>query len=129
MSLTEHRLSIMSNIVRDKDLEDLKKYEVYGTSNFGTVAINYSKTKELVNILDEMNDLVEGRILPEMEDIAYSLRRLSFWRVNVGEWTDIKDSIEKNNKTRKIFKERVINYYNSCEIMEAKFVAGMYGGK
>ena len=117
------------DIVRDKDLEDLKKYEVYGTSNFGTVAINYSKTKELVNILDEMNDLVEGRILPEMEDIAYSLRRLSFWRVNVGEWTDIKDSIEKNNKTRKIFKERVINYYNSCEIMEAKFVAGMYGGK
>ena len=117
------------DIVRDKDLEDLKKYEVYGTSNFGTVAINYSKTKELVNILDEMNDLVEGRILPEMEDIAYSLRRLSFWRVNVGEWTDIKDSIEKNNKTRKIFKERVINYYISCEIMEAKFVAGMYGGK
>ena len=117
------------DIVRDKDLEDLKKYEVYGTSNFGTVAINYSKTKELVNILDEMNDLVEGRILPEMEDIAYSLRRLSFWRVNVGEWTDIKDSIEKNNKTRKIFKERVINYYNSCEVMEAKFVAGMYGGK
>lgn len=117
------------DIVRDKDLEDLKKYEVYGTSNFGTVAINYSKTKELVNILDEMNDLVEGRILPEMEDIAESLRRLSFWRVSVREWTDIKDSIEKNNNTRKIFKERVINYYNSCEIMEAKFVAGMYGGK
>jgi hypothetical protein len=73
MSLTEHRLSIMSNIVRDKDLEDLKKYEVYGTSDFGAVAIDYSKTKELVNILDEMNDLVEGRILPEMEDIADSL--------------------------------------------------------
>ena len=117
------------DIVRDKDLENLKKYEAYGTSDFGTVAINYSKTKELVNILDEMNDLVEGRILPEMEDIAESLRRLSFWRVSVREWTDIKDSIEKNNKTRKIFKERVINYYNSCEIMEAKFVAGMYGGK
>ena len=117
------------DIVRDKDLENLKKYEAYGTSDLGTVAINYSKTKELVNILDEMNDLVEGRILPEMEDIAESLRRLSFWRVSVREWTDIKDSIEKNNKTRKIFKERVINYYNSCEIMEAKFVAGMYGGK
>jgi hypothetical protein len=117
------------DIVRDEDLENLKKYESYGTSDLGTVAINYSKTKELVNILDEMNDLVEGRILPEMEDIAESLRRLSFWRVSVREWTDIKDSIEKNNKTRKIFKERVINYYNSCEIMEAKFVAGMYGGK
>lgn len=117
------------DIVTDKDLENLKKYEAYGTSDFGTVAINYAKTKELVNILDEMNDLVEGRILPEMEDIADSLRRLSFWKVNVREWTDIKDSIEKNNNTRKIFKERVINYYNSCEIMEAKFVAGMYGGK
>lgn len=117
------------DIVRDKDLENLNKYEVYGTYDLGTVAINYSKTKEFVNILDEMNDLVEGRILPEMEDIADSLRRLSFWRVSVREWTDIKDSIEKNNKTRKIFKERVINYYNSCEIMEAKFVAGMYGGK
>ena len=105
------------------------KYKSYGTSDLGTVAVNYAKTKELVNILDEMNDLVEGRILPEMEDIAESLRRLSFWRVSVREWTDIKDSIEKNNKTRKIFKERVINYYNSCEIMEAKFVAGMYGGK
>ena len=117
------------DIVTDKDLENLKKYEAYGTSDFGTVAINYAKTKELVNILDEMNDLVEGRILPEMEDIADSLRRLSFWRVSVREWTDIKDSIEKNNNTRKIFKERVINYYNSCEIMEAKFVASMYGGK
>ena len=117
------------DIVIDKDLENLKKYEAYGTSDFGTVAINYAKTKELVNILDEMNDLVEGRILPEMEDIADSLRRLSFWKVNVRDWTDIKDSIEKNNNTRKIFKERVINYYNSCEIMEAKFVAGMYGGK
>ena len=117
------------DIVRDEDLENLKKYESYGTSDLGTVAINYSQTKELVNILDEMNVLVEGRILPEMEDIAESLRRLSFWRVSVREWTDIKDSIEKNNKTRKIFKERVINYYNSCEIMEAKFVAGMYGGK
>ena len=117
------------DIVRDEDLENLKKYESYGTSDLGTVAINYSKTKELVNILDEMNDLVEGRILPEMEDIADSLRGLNFWRVSVREWTDIKDSIEKNNKTRKIFKERVINYYNSCEIMEAKFVAGMYGGK
>ena len=105
------------------------KYESYGTFDLGTVAINYAKTKELVNILDEMNDLVEGRILPEMEDIADSLRRLSFWKVNVRDWTDIKDSIEKNNNTRKIFKERVINYYNSCEIMEAKFVAGMYGGK
>lgn len=105
------------------------KYESYGTFDLGTVAINYSKTKELVNILDEMNDLVDGRILPEMEDIADSLRGLSFWKVNVREWTDIKDSIEKNNNTRKIFKERVINYYNSCEIMEAKFVAGMYGGK
>lgn len=117
------------DIVRDDDLEDLKKYESYGTSDLGTVAINYAKTKELVNILDEMNDLVEGRILPEMEDIADSLRGLSFWKVNVRDWTDIKDSIEKNNDTRKIFKERVINYYNSCEIMEAKFVAGMYGGK
>ena len=89
----------MSNIVRDKDLEDLKKYEVYGTSDFGAVAIDYSKTKELVNILDEMNDLVEGRILPEMEDIADSL-----------------------------FKE--IEFLESeCQRMEAKFVAGMYGGK
>ena len=105
------------------------KYKSYGTSDLGTVAINYAKTKELVNILDEMNDLVEGSILPEMEDIADTLRRLSFWRVEVRDWTDIKDSIEKSNNTRKRFKERVINYYNSCEIMEAKFVAGMYGGK
>lgn len=118
-----------SNIDGNGEMVGCEKYEAYGTSDFGTVAINYSKTKELVNILDEMNDLVEGRILPEMEDIAESLRRLSFWRVSVREWTDIKDSIEKNNNTRKIFKERVINYYNSCEIMEAKFVAGMYGGK
>ena len=117
------------DIVIDKDLENLKKCEAYGTSDLGTVAINYAKTKELVNILDEMNDLVEGRILPEMEDIADTLRRLSFWRVEVRDWTDIKDSIEKSNNTRKRFKERVINYYNSCEIMEAKFVAGMYGGK
>lgn len=117
------------DIVRDKDLDNLKKCEAYGTSDLGTVAINYAKTKELVNILDEMNDLVEGRILPEMEDIADTLRRLSFWRVEVRDWTDIKDSIEKSNNTRKRFKERVINYYNSCEIMEAKFVAGMYGGK
>lgn len=117
------------DIVKDKDLENLKKCEAYGTSDLGTVAINYAKTKELVNILDEMNDLVEGRILPEMEDIADNLRRLSFWRVEVRDWTDIKDSIEKSNNTRKRFKERVINYYNSCEIMEAKFVAGMYGGK
>jgi len=117
------------DIVKDKDLENLKKCEAYGTSDLGTVAINYAKTKELVNILDEMNDLVEGRILPEMEDIADTLRRLSFWRVEVRDWTDIKDSIEKSNNTRKRFKERVINYYNSCEIMEAKFVAGMYGGK
>ena len=117
------------DIVKDKDLENLKKCEAYGTSDLGTVAINYAKTKELVNILDEMNDLVEGSILPEMEDIADTLRRLSFWRVEVRDWTDIKDSIEKSNNTRKRFKERVINYYNSCEIMEAKFVAGMYGGK
>ena len=117
------------DIVKDKDLENLKKCEAYGTSDLGTVAINYAKTKELVNILDEMNDLVEGSILPEMEDIADNLRRLSFWRVEVRDWTDIKDSIEKSNNTRKRFKERVINYYNSCEIMEAKFVAGMYGGK
>ena len=61
------------DIVIDKDLENLKKCEAYGTSDLGTVAINYAKTKELVNILDEMNDLVEGRILPEMEDIADSL--------------------------------------------------------
>ena len=118
-----------SDLYEKREIEEYNKCKAYGTSDLGTVAINYSKTKELVNILDEMNDLVEGRILPEMEDIADSLRRLSFWRVSVREWTDIKDSIEKNNKTRKIFKERVINYYNSCEIMEAKFVAGMYGGK
>ena len=117
------------DIYGNGEMVGYEKYDAYGTSDLGTVAINYAKTKELVNILDEMNDLVEGRILPEMEDIADSLRRLSFWRVSVREWTDIKDSIEKNNKTRKIFKERVINYYNSCEIMEAKFVAGMYGGK
>ena len=118
-----------SDLYEKREIVEYNKCKAYGTSDLGTVAINYSKTKELVNILDEMNDLVEGRILPEMEDIAESLRRLSFWRVSVREWTDIKDSIEKNNKTRKIFKERVINYYNSCEIMEAKFVAGMYGGK
>lgn len=118
-----------SDLYEKREIEEYNKCKAYGTSDLGTVAINYSKTKELVNILDEMNDLVEGRILPEMEDIAESLRRLSFWRVSVREWTDIKDSIEKNNNTRKIFKERVINYYNSCEIMEAKFVAGMYGGK
>ena len=117
------------DIYGNGEMVGYEKYDAYGTSDLGTVAINYAKTKELVNILDEMNDLVEGRILPEMEDIAESLRRLSFWRVSVREWTDIKDSIEKNNKTRKIFKERVVNYYNSCEIMEAKFVAGMYGGK
>nr|WP_298055666.1 Mbeg1-like protein [uncultured Lachnoanaerobaculum sp.] len=118
-----------SDLYEKREIEEYNKCKAYGTSDLGTVAINYSKTKELVNILDEMNDLVEGRILPEMEDIADSLRRLSFWKVNVRDWTDIKDSIEKNNNTRKIFKERVINYYNSCEIMEAKFVAGMYGGK
>lgn len=118
-----------SDLYEKREIVEYNKCKAYGTSDLGTVAINYAKTKELVNILDEMNDLVEGRILPEMEDIADSLRRLSFWRVSVREWTDIKDSIEKNNNTRKIFKERVINYYNSCEIMEAKFVAGMYGGK
>ena len=118
-----------SDLYEKREIEEYNKCKAYGTSDLGTVAINYSTTKELVNILDEMNDLVEGRILPEMEDIADSLRRLSFWKVNVRDWTDIKDSIEKNNNTRKIFKERVINYYNSCEIMEAKFVAGMYGGK
>ena len=118
-----------SDLYEKREIVEYNKCKAYGTSDLGTVAINYAKTKELVNILDEMNDLVEGRILPEMEDIAESLRRLSFWRVSVREWTDIKDSIEKNNNTRKIFKERVINYYNSCEIMEAKFVAGMYGGK
>ena len=118
-----------SDLYEKREIVEYNKCKAYGTSDLGTVAINYAKTKELVNILDEMNDLVEGRILPEMEYIADSLRRLSFWRVSVREWTDIKDSIEKNNNTRKIFKERVINYYNSCEIMEAKFVAGMYGGK
>ena len=118
-----------SDLYEKREIEEYNKCKAYGTSDLGTVAINYSKTKELVNILDEMNDLVEGRILPEMEDIADSLRRLSFWRVEVREWTDIKDSIEKNNNTRKIFKERVIKYNNSCEIMESKFVAGMYGGK
>ena len=118
-----------SDLYEKREIEEYNKCKAYGTSDLGTVAINYSKTKELVNILDEMNDLVEGRILPEMEDIADSLRRLSFWRVEVREWTDIKDSIEKNNDTRKIFKERVIKYNNSCEIMESKFVAGMYGGK
>lgn len=118
-----------SDLYEKREIEEYNKCKAYGISDLGTVAINYAKTKELVNILDEMNDLVEGRILPEMEDIADSLRRLSFWKVNVRDWTDIKDSIEKNNNTRKIFKERVINYYNSCEIMEAKFVAGMYGGK
>lgn len=118
-----------SDLYEKREIEEYNKCEAYGTSDLGTVAINYAKTKELVNILDEMNDLVEGRILPEMEDIADNLRRLSFWRVEVRDWTDIKDSIEKSNNTRKRFKERVINYYNSCEIMEAKFVAGMYGGK
>ena len=103
-----------SDLYEKREIVEYNKCKAYGTSDLGTVAINYAKTKELVNILDEMNDLVEGRILPEMEDIAESLRRLSFWRVSVREWTDIKDSIEKNNKTRKIFKERVINYYNSC---------------
>jgi hypothetical protein len=118
-----------SDLYEKREIEEYNKCKAYGTSDLGTVAINYAKTKELVNILDEMNDLVEGRILPEMEDIADTLRRLSFWRVEVRDWTDIKDSIEKSNNTRKRFKERVINYYNSCEIMEAKFVAGMYGGK
>ena len=118
-----------SDLYEKREIEEYNKCKAYSTSDLGTVAINYAKTKELVNILDEMNDLVEGRILPEMEDIADTLRRLSFWRVEVRDWTDIKDSIEKSNNTRKRFKERVINYYNSCEIMEAKFVAGMYGGK
>lgn len=118
-----------SDLYEKREIEEYNKCKAYGTSDLGTVAINYAKTKELVNILDEMNDLVEGRILPEMEDIADTLRRLSFWRVEVRDWTDIKDSIEKSNNTRKRFKERVTNYYNSCEIMEAKFVAGMYGGK
>lgn len=118
-----------SDLYEKREIEEYNKCKAYGTSDLGTVAINYAKTKELVNILDEMNDLVEGRILPEMEDIADTLRRLSFWRVEVRDWTDIKDSIEKSNNTRKRFKERVIKYYNSCEIMEAKFVAGMYGGK
>ena len=118
-----------SDLYEKREIEEYNKCKAYGTSDLGTVAINYAKTKELVNILDEMNDLVEGSILQEMEDIADNLRRLSFWRVEVRDWTDIKDSIEKSNNTRKRFKERVINYYNSCEIMEAKFVAGMYGGK
>lgn len=118
-----------SDLYEKREIEEYNKCKAYGTSDLGTVAINYSKTKELVNILDEMNDLVESRMLPEMDDIADRLRRLDFWRVEVREWTDIKESIEKNNNTRKIFKERVINYYNSCEIMEAKFVASMNGGK
>ena len=118
-----------SDLYEKREIEEYNKCKAYGTSDLGTVAINYSKTKELVNILDEMNDLVESRILPEMDDIADRLRRLDFWRVEVREWTDIKESIEKNNNTRKIFKERVIKYNNSCEIMESKFVASMNGGK
>ena len=118
-----------SDLYEKREIEEYNKCKAYGTSDLGTVAINYSKTKELVNILDEMNDLVEGRILPEMDDIADRLRRLDFWRVEVREWTDIKESIEKNNNTRKIFKERVIKYNNSCEIMESNFVASMNGGK
>ena len=118
-----------SDLYEKREIEEYNKCKAYGTSDLGTVAINYSKTKELVNILDEMNDVVESRILPEMDDIADRLRRLDFWRVEVREWTDIKESIEKNNNTRKIFKERVIKYNNSCEIMESKFVASMNGGK
>lgn len=103
------------------------KFEIYGTADLGTVAINYSKTRELVSMLDEANDLVERRLAPEMEDISDRLKSLSFVSVNTRDWDDILRSIKKANDKRKRLKERIIGYYNTCESMESKFVSSMNG--
>ena len=103
------------------------KFEVYGTADLGTVAINYSKTRELVSMLDEANDLVERRLAPEMEDISDRLKSLSFVSVNTRDWDDILRSIKKANDKRKRLKERIIGYYNTCESMESRFVSSMNG--
>ena len=103
------------------------KFEVYGTADLGTVAINYSKTRELVSMLDEANDLVERRIVPEMEDISDRLKSISFVSVNKRDWDDILRSIKKANNKRKRLKERIIGYYNTCESMESRFVSSMNG--
>ena len=108
--------------------EYAKRYERFNTaSELGVVAINYEKTKKLINIIDDMDNLVTGKILPEMDDIADTLRGLKFWRVNVRNWTDIRDSIAECNRKRKILRERLINYYKECESMELKFSEGMKG--
>ena len=103
------------------------KFEVYGTADLGTVAINYSKTRELVSMLDEANDLVERRLVPEMEDISDRLKSISFVSVNTRDWDDILRSIKKANNKRKRLKERIIGYYNTCESMESRFVSSMNG--
>ena len=106
-----------------------RKYELYGTADLGTVAINYSKTRELVSMLDEANNLVEIRLVPEMDDISDRLKSLSFVSVNTRDWDDIIKSIKKSNDKRNRLKERMIGYYNACESMESKFVSSMNGVK
>ena len=107
-----------------------ERYGKFGTiSEIGVVAINYKNTKELIQIIDAMDDLVTRKILPEMDDIADSLRGLRYWRVNVRNWTDIRDSIAESNNKRKKLRERLVHYYNTCESMEAKFIERMNSDK
>ena len=40
-----------SDLYEKREIEEYNKCKAYGTSDLGTVAINYSKTKELVNII------------------------------------------------------------------------------
>ena len=80
--------------------------------------------KEICSI-DAMDNLVTGKIIPEMDDIAENLRRMRYWKVNVRRWTDIRDAIEKSNNKRMKLKERLLHYYNTCESMESRFVERM----
>ena len=102
------------------------KYIIFGLfSELGVVAINYEKTKELICTIDAMDNLVTGRIIPEMDDIAENLRRMRYWKVNVRRWTDIRDAIEESNNKRMKLKERLLHYYNTCESIELRFVERM----
>lgn len=106
--------------------EYTKRYDKFGTiSDLGVVAINYENTRELIRIIDAMDNLVTGKIIPEMEDIAEDLRRMRYWKVDVRRWTDIRDAIEESNNRRKKLRERLMHYYNACESMESRFVERM----